>query len=185
MKELKEMTEEELYEEYRYLIEKLCSLYKYKNYYDDLKQECLIKLFECREKFNEDKGTKFSTYLYQALSMQVIRSMNIFDNLIKLPEYKKGQDKYVISPTRVKDNDGEIVDIYDTFEFDDLNLEWKINLLQAKEILCKDWYETLKLRLQGYTKKEIGYIKGVTWYEISEELRKTKILLKNKWVNLK
>lgn len=111
--------------------------------------------------------------------------MNIFDNLIKLPEYKKGQDKYVISPTRVKDNDGEIVDIYDTFEFDDLNLEWKINLLQAKEILCKDWYETLKLRLQGYTKKEIGYIKGVTWYEISEELRKTKILLKNKWVNLK
>lgn len=48
MKELKEMTEEELYEEYRYLIEKLCSLYKYKNYYDDLKQECLIKLFECR-----------------------------------------------------------------------------------------------------------------------------------------
>lgn len=62
------LSDEEFYEKYYKIVYEVCKEYRRQPYYEDMVQECFIKMFDIKNKYNQELG-KFSTYLYKSLKI--------------------------------------------------------------------------------------------------------------------
>lgn len=85
------------YEDYLGIVEKVANKNRNYFYYDDLKQELTIKLYELTKTYDESKGTKFSTYAYKYLwgySANYKRKNNKFVKTSKMEEWTEPASHY-------------------------------------------------------------------------------------------
>lgn len=181
---IKKMSDEDFYNKYKAIVYKICKEYRRQPYYEDLVQECLIKMFEIRDRYS-DNYSLFSTYLYKCLLNQISRTRANIENTIRIPEYRKGEGRYTMIPARLRDRQGEWVDYYDTITTKELDKNWKYNLSVAKKhITDKKWFRNIQLRLEGYTYSEIARMRGVSPSWIKEELRRASVGLQGRWCDV-
>ena len=136
--------------------------------------------------YSENKGTKFTTYVYQALiwgKQEYIRRNRSLFNTEK--NHEKALDKKTVSIDSPVNEDGltllEILPAEDEFE----DLIDKITYRQMKEKIFQELSEINKKlaiivlrRLEGKTLKEIGIELGCTKQRIKQILQENQQLLK-------
>ena len=149
---------------YENYISKMCSRYRNKHYYHDLKQELRIALMESirRYDFNRSKA-KFSTYVYSCLHNTITRHIR-YHQPIRIPEYLdwKEHKKDVVSSV-ITTAKGTSLDIYDVTEYKYKDYsEFYHNLNVAKRYLKQDEYEQVKLLAMGVPSSHVAKKFNVT-----------------------
>lgn len=158
-----------LKEKYKYMI--LHFINKYKNSLleaDEINQICLISLYKSQLNFNENKNTKFSSYVYLNMKYSIlneIRTNNINCNLISLYEPYNGSKEDICLIDTIQSNSNEIED----------RLMENLYKQEAKKVLTNELYEIFILKyFNGYKNKEIQELYNIN---VPDSLKTIKTLL--------
>lgn len=103
--------------------------------YDDLYQEGFIALMNAAEKFDESKGTNFSTYAVNAINNALKRYV-IGDRAIPVPEYRNTQMLAVAEAVKSIEDSGGIVDKASLAKHLDINENEAMELLRIYNSGC-------------------------------------------------
>lgn len=140
-----------LYEQFKPMIIKLCNKWSRIGVieYDDLMQIALLALIAARNSYDETKGKKFSSYVYDMIKYRIRKEIYIVD--------KKNKNKSTISLNAVIENsEGDTAELIDSIA-DDLDLEEEI---QNK--LMINYYESECRRVLPEEKFQVCYLK---WFK--------------------
>ena len=149
---------------YETYISKICSKYRNRHYYQDLKQELRIALMEGVRKYDINKSkAKFPTYVYSCLQNAIIRHIRDYQP-IRVPEYLDWKDhKKDVVPSIVKTSKGTLLDVYDIVEYKSKDYsEFYHNLNIAKRYLKKDEYEQVEMLAMGVPSSRVAKKFNVT-----------------------
>ena len=85
----------QLVKKYKKLIFKIMNRYKIPfGFDDDLFQEAMIGMLQAKKRFNPEKGTKLSTYLYQSIDFAIRNALNRKFDLIRItPKVRQALQK--------------------------------------------------------------------------------------------
>lgn len=153
--------ENKIIELYEYNINYFLRKHKTKSYYEDLKQELRICLLKCIRKYNPNKCTKFSTYVFRSMINIMDRKIKS-QKLIRLPSNVHDNLNYSEILSNIIDNNGVEYNIYDDIECQRYNInELKCSLPKYKGL--KKF--VLEKRIQGYSDSEIAKMssKSTQW----------------------
>lgn len=140
-----------LYEQFKPMIIKLCNKWSRIGVieYDDLMQIALLALIAARNSYDETKGKKFSSYVYDMIKYRIRKEIYIVD--------KKNKNKSTISLNAVIENsEGDTAELIDSIA-DKVDLEEEI---QNK--LMINYYESECRRVLPKEKFEVCYLK---WFK--------------------
>lgn len=89
------LNDTQLVKKYKKLIFKIMNRYKIPfGFDDDLFQEAMIGMLQARKRFNPNKGTKLSTYLYQSIDFAIRNALNRKFDLIRItPKVRQALQK--------------------------------------------------------------------------------------------
>ena len=147
-----------LYEQFKPMIIKLVNKWSRIGVieYDDLMQIALLALMEAYKTYDEKRGMKFSTYVYNTIEYRIRKEIYIVD--------KKNKNKPTISLNTVMQNsEGDTIELIDLIA-DDLDLQEEIEdkLMinyyesECKRVLPKDKFQVCHLRwFENYSYKAI------------------------------
>lgn len=147
-----------LYEQFKPMIIKLVNKWSRIGVieYDDLMQIALLALIHAYNTFDDTKGKKFSSYVYDIIEYRIRKEIYIVD--------KKNKNKPTISLNTVMENgEGDTIELIDLIA-DDLDLEEEIqNKLminyyesECRRVLPKDKFQVCHLRwFENYSYKAI------------------------------
>lgn len=178
------LSDEEFYEKYYKIVYEVCKEYRRQPYYEDMVQECFIKMFDIKNKYNQELG-KFSTYLYKSLKNSTIQTRANWENIIRVPAYRKGEGALEVLPPKITKKGTEI-NFYNAPVIMDKDFNWKYNLKQAKKYINDERiYKVLVMRVQGYGLREIGENLNLTPKGVHVILNKiSSQILDKKWVDI-
>ena len=140
-----------LYEQFKPMIIKLCNKWSRIGVieYDDLMQIALLALMEAYKTYDEKRGMKFSTYVYNTIEYRIRKEIYIVD--------KKNKNKPTISLNTVIENgEGDTIELINLIA-DDLDLEEEI---QNKIMI--NYYEKECRRVLPEEKFEVCHLR---WFE--------------------
>lgn len=145
--------------------------------HEDLEQELCLQAFNSWQKWDPNEGTKFSTYVYNALMKQ----KNFLVRSAKAQRRNSGIQPISLDGLRDSDscsNDMKPFRLYDIIEDDSVDLETHVYLLEVKEIIAEvieslpaRAQEIVKMLLEGNTQVEVsqetGYAQSLISYHLS------------------
>lgn len=147
-----------LYEQFKPMIIKLCNKWSRIGVieYDELMQISLLALIHAYNTFDDTKGKKFSSYVYDIIEYRMRKEIYIVD--------KKNKNKPTISLNTVMQNsEGDTIELIDLIA-DELDLQEEIEdkLMinyyesECKRVLPKDKFQVCHLRwFENYSYKAI------------------------------
>lgn len=147
-----------LYEQFKPMIIKLCNKWSRIGVieYDELMQISLLALIHAYNTFDDTKGMKFSTYVYNTIEYRIRKEIYIVD--------KKNKNKPTISLNTVMQNsEGDTIELIDLIA-DELDLQEEIqNKImmnyyekECKRVLPEDKFQVCHLRwFENYSYKAI------------------------------
>lgn len=147
-----------LYEQFKPMIIKLVNRWSRIGVieYDDLMQIALLALIAARNSYDETRGKKFSSYVYDMIEYRIRKEIYIVD--------KKNKNKPTISlNTVIQNSEGDTAELIDLIA-DELDLQEEIqNKLminyyesECKRVLPKDKFQVCHLRwFENYSYKAI------------------------------
>ena len=151
-----------LYEQFKPMIIKLCNKWSRIGVieYDDLMQIALLALIEARNSYDETRGKKFSSYVYDMIEYKIRKEIYITDS-------KNKRYKTVSLNSTVESDEGDTTELIDLIA-DDLDIQEEvqskitINYYEAecKRVLPKDKFQVCYLR--WFKNCPYDYIKKVT-----------------------
>lgn len=140
-----------LYEQFKPMIIKLVRKWSQLNIieYDELMQIALLALIAARNSYDETRGKKFSSYVYDAIEYRIRKE-------IYLTNKKNKRYKTVSIYSTIESNEGDTIELIDLIA-DDLDLEEEI---QNK--LMINYYESECRRVLPEEKFEVCYLR---WFK--------------------
>ena len=140
-----------LYEQFKPMIIKLVHKWSKLNIieFDELMQISLLELMEAYKTYDEKRGTKFSTYVYNTIEYRIRKEIYIIDR-------KNKRYKTVSLNTTIESGEGDTIELIDLIA-DDLDLEEEI---QSK--IMVDYYEAECQRVLPEDKFQVCYLK---WFK--------------------
>ena len=140
-----------LYEQFKPMIIKLVHKWSKLNIieFDELMQISLLELMEAYKTYDEKRGMKFSTYVYNTIEYRIRKE-------IYLTNKKNKRYKTVSLNTTIESGEGDTIELIDLIA-DDLDLEDEI---QSKIMI--NYYESECRRVLPKDKFEICYLR---WFE--------------------
>lgn len=140
-----------LYEQFKPMIIKLCNKWSRISVieYDDLMQIALLALIHAYNTYDETKGKKFSSYVYDMIEYRMRKEIYIVDK-------KNKRYKTVSIYSTIESSEGDTIELIDLLA-DELDLEEEI---QNK--LMINYYESECRRVLPKEKFEVCYLK---WFK--------------------
>ena len=140
-----------LYKQFKPMIIKLVHKWSKLNIieFDELMQISLLELMEAYKTYDEKRGMKFSTYVYNTIEYRIRKE-------IYLTNKKNKRYKTVSLNTTIESGEGDTIELIDLI-VDDLDLQEEV---QSKIIV--DYYEKECKRVLPKDKFEICYLR---WFE--------------------
>ena len=140
-----------LHEQFKPMIIKLVHKWSKLNIieFDELMQISLLELMEAYKTYDEKRGMKFSTYVYNTIEYRIRKE-------IYLTNKKNKRYKTVSLNTTIESGEGDTIELIDLIA-DDLDLEEEI---QSKIIV--DYYEKECKRILPEDKFQVCYLR---WFE--------------------
>ena len=140
-----------LYEQFKPMIIKLVRKWSKLNIieFDELMQISLLELMEAYKTYDEKRGMKFSTYVYNTIEYRIRKE-------IYLTNKKNKRYKTVSLNTTIESGEGDTIELIDLI-VDDLDLQEEV---QSKIIV--NYYEKECKRVLPKDKFEICYLR---WFE--------------------
>ena len=140
-----------LYEQFKPMIIKLVHKWSKLNIieFDELMQISLLALIEAHNSYDETRGKKFSTYVYDMIEYKIRKEIYITDR-------KNKRYKTVSLNSTVESGEGETIELIDLIA-DDLDLQDEI---QSK--IMVNYYQSEIQRVLPKDKFEICYLR---WFE--------------------
>ena len=140
-----------LYEQFKPMIIKLVHKWSKLNIveFDELMQISLLALIEAYKSYDPNKGTKFSTYVYDMIEYKIRKEIYITDR-------KNKRYKTVSLNTTIESGEGDTIELIDLI-VDDLDLQEEV---QSKIIV--DYYEKECKRILPEDKFQVCYLR---WFE--------------------
>lgn len=142
---------EKLFRQFEPMIIKLCRKWSRLNIieFDELMQYSLLALMEAYKTYDETKGTKFSTYVYNTVEYRIRKEIYITNR-------KNKRYKTVSLNTTIESGEGETTELIEMIA-DDLDLEEEI-----KNKLMINYYESECRRVLPRDKFDVCYLR---WFE--------------------
>lgn len=146
---------------------------------DDLLQLGKIGLYKAAQDYNPNKKASFKTYAIKIIRFTIITESKKYSLNNKTNRTNELADK-VSMEYPLASTDGEVVDLHDVVEakndaFDEIELE--MMLQKVSDVVSEDVVETVKMRYQGYTFKEIGDSLGLSAQRIQKLLKDNRKVL--------
>ena len=140
-----------LYEQFKLMIIKLVRKWSKLNIieFDELMQISLLELMEAYKTYDEKRGMKFSTYVYNTIEYRIRKE-------IYLTNKKNKRYKTVSIYSTIESNEGDAIELIDLI-VDDLDLQEEV---QSKIIV--DYYEKECKRVLPEDKFQVCYLR---WFE--------------------
>ena len=154
-----------LYEQFKPMIIKLVHKWSKLNIieFDELMQISLLELMEAYKTYDEKRGMKFSTYVYNTIEYRIRKE-------IYLTNKKNKRYKTVSLNTTIESGEGDTIELIDLI-VDDLDLQEEI---QSK--LMINYYEEECRRVLSGDKFQVCYLR---WFENYPYKAITKVTKKN------
>ena len=140
-----------LYEQFKLMIIKLVRKWSKLNIveFDELMQISLLALIEAYNSYDETRGKKFSTYVYDMIEYKIRKEIYMTDR-------KNKKYKTVSLNSTVESGEGDTIELIDLIA-DDLDLEEEI-----KNKLMVNYYESECRRVLPNDKFQVCYLR---WFE--------------------
>ena len=140
-----------LYEQFKLMIIKLVRKWTNLNIieFDELMQISLLALIEAYNSYDETRGKKFSSYVYDMIEYKIRKEIYITDR-------KNKRYKTVSIYSTIESNEGDAIELIDLI-VDDLDLQEEV---QSKIIV--DYYEKECKRVLPEDKFQVCYLR---WFE--------------------
>lgn len=178
------ITKEECFNEilnkYDVLIKSLLKKHYNTHYYEDLLQECYIKVYSLIDTYSKDKGKDFVGYMVFVLIREIQRKYR-YQTLVRIPEYLSTNNELNFISPYIQDKDGEDNSIFDFIPSVNVDNIGFIDLLnKLKTILNKKQLHTINLLFQGFNYTEISVIENTSNQAISDRIKRIRrILIEN------
>jgi len=133
--------------------------------HEDLEQELAFQAYQSWQIWDPDRGTKFSTYVYNAL----MRRKNFLVRFAKTKRRNNGRSPISLDGTPGVQNEGGTFQLYDILADDGADPETYAYLMEIRDLaedvlssMRKNSQTIIRELLDGYTQVEVSKKNGVT-----------------------